>query len=286
VTAVSAQVITPGTNDKCPGKIYSAKDLAHRARLIDFKDPARPKEASANGVTGKVMINAVLCRTGRVTDIAVVKGLPFGVTEAAVNAVRNTRFAPAELNFHSVSQAMLFEFTFSELGSSRIESVKTDGRLVEEVDIIGNRRMTRDEILDRIKTRPGEIYNADQAQRDLAALIGSGYFNSLNTRVSVEDAVRGGVRVIFAVNELPLIAGIAFQGWAGDASPILNEFARQHIDLRIGRPFDPVNLKKARKVIEDHFRSQGWINVKAEPLVEDLMGTEVKVIFIITGRSF
>ena len=38
---------------------------------------------------GTVLISAILCRDGRVTDIEVVKGLPFGVTESAVNNVRN-----------------------------------------------------------------------------------------------------------------------------------------------------------------------------------------------------
>ena len=39
VAASSAQVISPGTNDKCVGKVYGAKEVALRARLIDFKSP-------------------------------------------------------------------------------------------------------------------------------------------------------------------------------------------------------------------------------------------------------
>ncbi len=287
VTAGSAQVITPGTSDKCAGKIYSARDVAHRARLIDFKDPTLPREASQNGVTGKVIINAVLCRTGRVTDIVVVKGLPFGVTENAINAVHNLRFAPAELNFHSVSQAMLFEFTFSEFGSSGIASTNPNGRLVEEIYVVGNRRMTKEEIFDWIKTRLGEPYNPTQVSADLQELLKTGYFNRQNTRVSIEDTLRGGIRVIFEVRELPLIAEIAFEG-PGRMEPaaIINEVARQGVDLRVGRPFDRLSLKKVTKVIEDYFRAQGWINVKAEASVENLMPTEVRIVFKIAGTNF
>ena len=39
-------------------------------------------------------------------------------------------------------------------------------RLVESVDIIGNRRLRKDDILYYIQTRPGDPYNVDQVQRD------------------------------------------------------------------------------------------------------------------------
>jgi TonB family protein len=286
VSASSAQIITPGSSDKCPGKIYAATNVTRRARLIDFKSLTVPKEASDNAVSGQVIINAILCRNGRVTDIVVVKGLPFGVTESAVNAVRNTRFAPAELNFHSVSQQMLFQFSVNEFGASARESTNAAGRIIEEVDVVGNQRLTKEEIFERIKSRPGEVYQPDQVQRDFASLIGSGYFNSLNSRVNVEGAVRGGVRIIFEVKELPLIAQIAVQGYKGDATPILNELPRQHIDVGIGRPLDAANLKKATRAIEDHFRRQGWSNIKVEALVEYLMVSEVKITFRISGSNF
>jgi TonB family protein len=289
VAASSAQVISPGTNDKCVGKVYGAKEVALRARLIDFKSLTLPKEAQENAVSGQVIINAVLCRNGHVTDIAVVKGLPFGVTESAINTVRNTRFAPAELNFHSVSQATQFEFSVNEVGVSgleRIDPVKAAGRFVDELDIIGNRRLTKEEVLEWIKTRAGEVYKPDQVQKDLSAILASGYFNAQSTRVSVEDAPRGGVRVIFEVMELPLIAEIAFEGYKRDPAPILNELARQHVNVQWGRPLDPANLQKARKVIEDYFRSQGWINVKVEAFVDNLMVTEVKIRFLISGTNF
>lgn len=286
VAASNAQVITAGSGDQCLGKIYAAKDVARRARLIDFKSLTVPKEASDQAVSGQVIINAVLCRNGRVTDIMVVRGLPFGVTENAINAVRNARFAAAELNFHSVSQSMQFQFSVNESGVSAKQWTNAAGRLIEELDIIGNQRLTKEDVLERIKSRPGELYQGDQVQRDLSSLLGSGYFNALNTRVNVEDAPRGGVRLIFEVKELPLIAQIAIQGYKGDAAAILNELPRQHIDIGIGRPLDAANLKKATRAIEDHFRRQGWSNIKVEALVEYLMVTEVKITFRISGSNF
>src|SRR5438128_3272455 len=189
MTSSYAQLVPLGSADKCPGKIYSGKDVERRARIIDFKSLTIPNEANAHGVHGTVIINAVLCHNGRVTDITVVQGLPFGVTENAISAVRNTRFLTAELNFHSVSQAMQFQFSVNDVSAvtERIDPAAGAGRLVEELDIIGYRRLTREQILGWILTRPGNSFNADLVQQDLKALLETGYRESKNTRVSASQ---------------------------------------------------------------------------------------------------
>ena len=289
MTPSHAQLLSPGSADKCPGKIYSGKDVELRARLIDFKSLTIPNEATAHDVHGTVIINAVLCHNGRVTDITVAQGLPFGVTENAISAVRNTRFSPAELNFHSVSQAMQFQFSVNEVSAitERIDPAAAAGRLVEELDFIGNRRVTNEQILGWILTRPGNTFNADLVQQDLKAVLATGYFDSKNTRVTLEDAARGGVRVVFEVVELPLIAEVRFEGLKlSDQSAVINELTRQRVDVRKDRPLDPARLRKAEIVIAQFFQSQGWINVKAEAVIEHITATEVKIVFKISGRNF
>ena len=157
----------------------------------------------------------------------------------------------------------------------------------EEVDFIGNRRITKEDILGWILTRPGNVYSADLVQQDLKAILATGYFDSKSTRVTLEDAVRGGVRVVFEMVELPLIAEVRFEGLKlPDQSAVINELAKQRVDVRNERPFDPVKLKKAVNVIEQFFQSQGWINVKVEALIENLSPTDVKVVFKVSGHNF
>ena len=55
-------------------------------------------------------------------------------------------------------------------------------RLVENVDIIGNRRLRKDDILYYIQTRPGDTYNADQVARDLQAILALGFFDKVEAR--------------------------------------------------------------------------------------------------------
>ncbi|HEX3083287.1 MAG TPA: TonB family protein, partial [Pyrinomonadaceae bacterium] len=278
MVSANAQLPSQNANDeKCPGKIYGGKEVSRRAKLLDFPFPIFPKEALAHDVHGTVIISAVLCRDGRVTDIEVVKGLPFGVTESALNAVRNRRFVPAELDLHSVSQRMQFQFGFNETESlGALDPAAAAGRLVEEIDIVGNRRMTKEEVLSSIKSRPGDPYSATQVEADLQALLNTGYFNKSGTRVGIESAPRGGVRVTFEVFELPLVTEITFdRSGRLDQTALINELARQHVNLRVGGPCDPVELTKATSAIEGYLRSQGWINAKAQAFVNSSMITEV-----------
>jgi hypothetical protein len=283
--AVAAQSIL---TEKCPGPIYGAKDVAQRAKIVKYADTSvLTKVATEYDFHGKIRAEAVLCCSGRVTDIQLTQQLPRNLDEFVAAAISTTEFNPAELNWHTVSQRIQLEFSINDDQVSPIDSAAAAGRLVEEIFVMGNRRMTSEQILALLKTRPGDPYNATQVQADLQELLKTGDFDKLVTRVTVEDSARGGVRVIFEVSELPLIAGIGFAGGArGQQAEIVKEIARQHVDLRIGRPFDPDNLKKATRAIEDYFRSQGWINVKVEAAVENLMATEVKIAFKITGANF
>jgi len=99
--------------DTCSSPVYSAKEVTRRAKIISLREPGYTEKARANGVRGRVVLTAVLCRTGKVTNIRVVKGLPDGLTEAAVESTRGMRFEPAEKGGEAASQALTREFNFN-----------------------------------------------------------------------------------------------------------------------------------------------------------------------------
>src|SRR6266550_5235441 len=78
-------------------------------------------------------------------------------------------------------------------------------RLVESVDVTGNRRLRKDDILYWVQTRQGDPYNEQQVERDYQAILALGFFDKTATRVLTENGPRGGVNVIFEVKELPII---------------------------------------------------------------------------------
>jgi TonB family protein len=70
-------------------------------------------EARAKYVKGTVSLTVVFCQTGRVTDIKVVKGLPYGMTERVLAAIRDLKFKPAEKDGQEVSQRQRIAYNFN-----------------------------------------------------------------------------------------------------------------------------------------------------------------------------
>ncbi|MCG6949448.1 MAG: TonB family protein [Acidobacteria bacterium] len=76
-------------------------------------DPHYPEEARHARVQGVVILQTIIDTLGNVTDIRVLKGLPSGLTEAAVEAVSSWRFKPATLEGEPVAVYYLVTVSFS-----------------------------------------------------------------------------------------------------------------------------------------------------------------------------
>src|ERR1043166_9162822 len=96
VSAAAAQGTKQPNDEKCDGAVYEAKDVSQRARIRDKPPPKYTEAARKHNVNGTVALTAILCRSGLVTDIQVTKGLPFGLTESAIDAAKKTKFEPAQ----------------------------------------------------------------------------------------------------------------------------------------------------------------------------------------------
>jgi TonB family protein len=84
---------------------------------ILYKEKASyTREARDNGVQGTVVLNVVFSADGTITNIQVIKGLPDGLTEKAVEAAKKIRFKPALRDGNPVSVRGNLEYSFN-LGS-------------------------------------------------------------------------------------------------------------------------------------------------------------------------
>lgn len=73
-------------------------------------NPGFPMEAAKNGVSGKLTLKVTVDKEGNATDVAVVRGLPHGVSESGVAALKQWKFKPATLDGKPV--ATYFEVSF------------------------------------------------------------------------------------------------------------------------------------------------------------------------------
>jgi len=80
---------------------------------VHSPDPHYPEEARHARVQGVVILQTIIDKVGNVTDVRVLKGLPSGLTEAAVEAVSSWRFRPATLEGKPVAVYYLVTVSFS-----------------------------------------------------------------------------------------------------------------------------------------------------------------------------
>ncbi|MBX3279558.1 MAG: energy transducer TonB [Acidobacteria bacterium] len=89
------------------------RDGVGRIQIL-YKEKAKyTEEARQNKVQGTVVLSAVFTSDGRVQSIRVVRGLPDGLTEKAIEAAQKIRFKPAEKNGAPVTVRGQLEFTFN-----------------------------------------------------------------------------------------------------------------------------------------------------------------------------
>ncbi len=92
---------------------FRIDEVSRRAIITQKPDPGFTEDARKNGVTGVVRLKAVLSANGTVTQISVIKGLPDGLTERAIQAAQRIRFQPALKDDRPVSQWITLEYNFN-----------------------------------------------------------------------------------------------------------------------------------------------------------------------------
>jgi TonB family protein len=86
--------------------------LSLRPKIIYREKAKYTVEAHDNITHGVVALNVVFRSDGSISDIKVVKGLPYGLTERAIDAARKVRFEPAIKNGQPVHVRGDLEFAF------------------------------------------------------------------------------------------------------------------------------------------------------------------------------
>lgn len=80
--------------------------------VIKRVEPVYTEEGKANGITGIVIVETVVDRNGDVTGVKVLKPLPFGLDQAAADAVKQWKFRPGTLNGEPVDVLFMLTVNF------------------------------------------------------------------------------------------------------------------------------------------------------------------------------
>jgi TonB family protein len=95
------------------GKSFTGRQVERKVILIIKPEPAYTEDARKNKITGTVVLKVVFSSNGSVVNIRTVSGLPYGLTEKAIDAARKIKFIPAAKDGKFVSMWMQLEYNFN-----------------------------------------------------------------------------------------------------------------------------------------------------------------------------
>lgn len=95
-------------------EIYNSREVDVKAKITSGRmDRPSPRRGCPDN--GRVIIRAVLHKSGKVTDVTVFKGLNCSYDKDAMEIVRRYKFTPAMKDGQPVSQAIQVEFEYRRI---------------------------------------------------------------------------------------------------------------------------------------------------------------------------
>ena len=106
--AAAADEVRPG-----PDGVYKVDgDRVRPPKAVHRVDPSYTDAARKAGTTGQVVLECIVDEEGKIADVKVVRGLPEGLDQAAIDAIRQWRFEPARLDGEPVKVRFTLTINF------------------------------------------------------------------------------------------------------------------------------------------------------------------------------
>ena len=93
-------------------RIYVASEVDSKAVILERPKTLGTDEAKRHSFHGKLVLQMILAASGQVTNITIVKGLPYGLNEKGIEAMLLIKFRPAMKDGEFVSQWVRIEYEF------------------------------------------------------------------------------------------------------------------------------------------------------------------------------
>ena len=97
------------TNDQ----VFLGKEVDQRIILVMKPEPVYTEQARQAGIIGTVVLKVVFTSAGNVSNIRIVSGLPYGLTDNAIAAAKKIKFYPAVKDGKYASMWIQLEYNFN-----------------------------------------------------------------------------------------------------------------------------------------------------------------------------
>ena len=141
------------------------------------------------------------------------------------------------------------------LVSTAMMAVAQQSQTIENIRVIGNRRIPKETVLARLFTHIGDQYDPISVERDFNSLWNTGYFEDL--RIEREDTEKGIILNVY-VREKPTIREINYKGLnVVSQSDVLDRFKKEKVSISVESQFDPTKVKRAEAVLRELLAEHG-----------------------------
>lgn len=153
-----------------------------------------------------------------------------------------------------------------------------EGETIKEIAILGNKSVSEQIILSKVKTKPGEKYNKETINEDLKRLYDSGYFSNIS--IDVEE-VKEGIKVTFVVKEKPMLKEVIFIGNKKLKSGRLQKIMKS----KAGEVINESQVKEDIEEIKDFYGKKGFTlaKIEHETSIDESAGKAIVTVYIEEG---
>jgi outer membrane protein insertion porin family len=151
------------------------------------------------------------------------------------------------------------------------------GEPIEDVRIVGNRRIPAETIKYQLQTKPGQTFKPEVVRSDMRRLYALGYFDDI--RVEEEQGQTGKI-IIFSVKEKKTVRSVKYEGLKSvTSSEVIDKLKDKRASINQESTFDPLKIKQAEGIIKALLAERGRQNATVRASIEDVAPNAVAVTF-------
>ncbi|MCL2447753.1 MAG: outer membrane protein assembly factor BamA [Polyangiaceae bacterium] len=155
---------------------------------------------------------------------------------------------------------------------------QAEGLPIASIEIVGNRRVTREDALSYLREKPGALFKVENLTADVRALWDGGFFEDIQADLTTTDR---GVALRFIVRERPNIKDISYHGNNEIENDKLNEIVEVKPNTILSLPA----VRRGVQKIKDAYAEKGFFLADVDYQIEAQRDNEVVVKFNVTEHQ-
>ncbi|HEX4446614.1 MAG TPA: POTRA domain-containing protein, partial [Polyangiaceae bacterium] len=149
---------------------------------------------------------------------------------------------------------------------------QAEGLPIVTIDVIGNRRVSRDDVLSYLREKAGHLFKVENLTSDVHALWDSGFFEDVQVDLTTNDR---GVVLRFVVRERPNIKEVTFEG----NDELENDKLNEAIEIKPNTILSVPAVRRSVQKIKDAYSEKGFFLADVDYEIVTARENEVVVKF-------